>query len=153
VSDRLHCVRRRRTTKAVAPIPAAITLAMRIHQTRQPHGVKEGSSCVNQSGIVWVYGPENVNIRSCYSQALAGDSAFTVYHCAELDAVLTALGPRGYRAAQMEAGIVAGRLNLAAFALGLGASSLTFIDSEVRSRFGGDCMLVTSMWDPRLRQR
>jgi SagB-type dehydrogenase family enzyme len=84
----------------------------------------------------------------CYSQALGGDSAYTVYHCAELDAVLTALGPRGYRAAQMEAGIAAGRLNLAAFALGLGASSLTFIDSEVRGRFGGDCMLVTSMGIP-----
>jgi hypothetical protein len=39
-------------------------------------------------------------------------------------------------------------LNLAAFALGFGASSLTFIDSEVRGRFGGDCMLVTSMGIP-----
>ncbi len=84
----------------------------------------------------------------CCSQPLGGDSAYTVYHCADLDTVLTALGPRGYRAAQMEAGIAAGRLNLAAFALGLGASALTFIDPKVRGRFGGDCMLVTAMGIP-----
>ena len=84
----------------------------------------------------------------CAAQPLGGDSAYTTYHCADLEAVLSALGPRGYRAAQLEAGLVSGRLNLAAFALGLGASALTFVDVAVRARFGGDCMLVTSMGIP-----
>jgi SagB-type dehydrogenase family enzyme len=84
----------------------------------------------------------------CCSQPLGGDSAYTVYHCTDLDAVLNALGPRGYRAAHLEAGIAAGRLNLAAFALGLGASALTFVDVKVRGRFGGDCILVTAMGIP-----
>src|SRR5207244_1811051 len=67
----------------------------------------------------------------CLDQALGGDSAYTVFHCATLDPLLTALGSRGYRAAQLEAGIVAGRLHLAAYALDVGASGLTFYDDEV----------------------
>ncbi|MGH9231395.1 MAG: SagB family peptide dehydrogenase, partial [Acidimicrobiales bacterium] len=46
----------------------------------------------------------------CLGQPLGGDSAYTVYESADLDAVLDALGPRGYRAAHLEAGIVNGRL-------------------------------------------
>ena len=84
----------------------------------------------------------------CAAQSLGGDSSYTAYHCADLDAVLSALGPRGYRAAQLEAGLVSGRLNLAAFALGFGATALTFVDAAVSRRFGGDCMLVTSMGIP-----
>ena len=49
--------------------------------------------------------------------------------------LLGGLGARGYRAAQLEAGIVAGRLALNAFALGGGATGLTFYDGLVSRYF------------------
>ena len=65
------------------------------------------------------------------------------------------LGARGYRAAQLEAGIVAGRLQLAAFALGLGGTGLTFFDDPVSQFFGtGDaCLLVSSIGVPAYRSK
>jgi SagB-type dehydrogenase family enzyme len=89
----------------------------------------------------------------CLRQPLGGDSAFTVFHCADLDAVLGALGARGYRAAQFEAGVAAGRLSLAAFALGFGATGLTFFDEAVSKFFAtsASCMLVTSVGIPAYR--
>ncbi len=89
----------------------------------------------------------------CLRQPLGGDSAFTVLHCADLDSVVGALGTRGYRAAQLEAGIAAGRLSLAAFALGFGATGLTFFDEAVSGFFEtrAACMLVTSVGVPAYR--
>ncbi len=86
----------------------------------------------------------------CFDQPLGGDSAYTVFHAADLDEVLGALGSRGYRAAQLEAGIAAGRLALAAFTLGYGATGLTFYDEAVSEFFGTRtaCMLVTSVGVP-----
>jgi hypothetical protein len=70
-----------------------------------------------------------------------------VFHAAGLDEVLGALGSRGYRAAQLEAGIAVGRLALAAFTLGYGAAGLTFYDEAVTQSFaaGAACMLVTAV--------
>jgi hypothetical protein len=45
--------------------------------------------------------------------------------------VLEALGGRGYRAAQLDAGIRAGRVSLGGYARGLGVTGLTFYDDEV----------------------
>ena len=45
--------------------------------------------------------------------------------------VLGRFGNRGYRAAQLEGGIIAGRMYLSAYAQGFGASGLTFYDDEV----------------------
>jgi nitroreductase len=59
-----------------------------------------------------------------------------VFHCAQLELILQALGSRGYRAAQLEAGVAAERLQLAAFALGFGATGLTFLDDDVSALFG-----------------
>ncbi|MGH8984040.1 MAG: SagB/ThcOx family dehydrogenase [Acidimicrobiia bacterium] len=89
----------------------------------------------------------------CLRQPLGGDSAFTAFHSVDLDAVLRALGARGYRAAQLEAGIAAGRLSLAAFALGFGATGLTFFDAAVSQFFetNAACMLVTSVGEPDYR--
>lgn len=89
----------------------------------------------------------------CLRQPLGGDSAFTAFHCADLESVLGALGTRGYRVAQFEAGIAAGRLSLAAFALGFGATGLTFFDEAVSKFFGttASCMLVTSVGVPAYR--
>jgi nitroreductase len=69
-------------------------------------------------------------------QPAAGDAAFTLYFVASLELVLASHGERGYRAAQLEAGVRGGRVYLAATALGLGATGLTFYDDEVTSFFG-----------------
>lgn len=86
----------------------------------------------------------------CLGQSLGGDSAYTVFHCAELEPVFSSLGSRGYRVAQLEAGVVSGRLALCAFALDLGATGLTFFDDAVASYFATTAqpMLVTSVGVP-----
>ena len=68
-------------------------------------------------------------------QYLAADAAANVYWMVDLDAVLGALGGRGYRVAQLVGGIGGGRTYLAAYALGLGATGLTFFDDEVTRLF------------------
>ncbi len=64
-------------------------------------------------------------------QALPADASVAVFFLADLERVLERLGNRGYRAAQLEAGILGGRLYLAAYALRLGATGLTFYDDDV----------------------
>ena len=64
-------------------------------------------------------------------QELAAAAAANVYCLADLEPILARFGNRGYRAAQLEAGIVGGRLYLAAYALRFGATGLTFLDDEV----------------------
>jgi SagB-type dehydrogenase family enzyme len=68
----------------------------------------------------------------CLDQPLGGGAAATIFFTADLDRVLSALGDRGYCAAQLDAGIRAGRLSLGAYARGLGATGLTFYDDEAR---------------------
>jgi SagB-type dehydrogenase family enzyme len=86
-------------------------------------------------------------------QPLGGDSAYTAFHCADLDVVLGALGARGYRVAQLGGGIASGRLSLAAFTLRCGATGLTFLDEPVRRFFAtnASCMLVTAVGIPAYR--
>src|SRR5690606_23955339 len=67
----------------------------------------------------------------CLGQDLGGTSAATVFFLAPLRAVLERFGNRGYRAVQAEAGIIGGRLYLAAYALRRGATGLTFFDDDV----------------------
>lgn len=64
-------------------------------------------------------------------QDLPADASVVVFFLADLRAILSRLGNRGYRAAQLEAGILGGRLYLAAYAQRLGASGLTFYDDDV----------------------
>ena len=52
----------------------------------------------------------------CLEQELCATAAATHFLMADLPRILDALGARGYRAAQLEAGIVAGRLYLGAYA-------------------------------------
>ncbi|HEY8627091.1 MAG TPA: nitroreductase family protein [Gaiellaceae bacterium] len=58
-------------------------------------------------------------------------AAFDVWQMADLDDVGARLGDRGYRWAQLEAGIRAGRLQIGAFMRGWGAAASTFYDEEV----------------------
>ncbi|MBO0713497.1 MAG: nitroreductase family protein [Acidimicrobiales bacterium] len=79
--------------------------------------------------------PRESATRLCLDQVLGGDAAFTTFHAADLDRLLEAGGARAYRAAHLEAGIVAGRLSLNATALGFGASGITFYDTAVARYF------------------
>jgi hypothetical protein len=56
------------------------------------------------------------------SSEVRGDSAYTGFHAADVVEHLGALGSCGYRAAQLEAVVAAGRLALAAFMLGYGVT-------------------------------
>ncbi|MFP6626556.1 MAG: SagB/ThcOx family dehydrogenase [Deltaproteobacteria bacterium] len=69
------------------------------------------------------------------NQALPADASVNVYLMCDLERILAAYGARGYRAAQLEAAITGGRLYLASYALGLGATGLTFFDDEVTDFF------------------
>jgi SagB-type dehydrogenase family enzyme len=64
-------------------------------------------------------------------QELAGDAAADVFFVADLNRCLERYGNRGYRAVQLEAGILGGRVYLGAYAFQLGATGLTFYDDEV----------------------
>jgi SagB-type dehydrogenase family enzyme len=64
-------------------------------------------------------------------QELPADACVDVFFLADLSRILDAYGNRGYRAAQLEAGAIGGKMYLAAYALRLGASGLTFFDDEV----------------------
>ncbi|MBI3262119.1 MAG: SagB/ThcOx family dehydrogenase [Acidobacteria bacterium] len=68
-------------------------------------------------------------------QDLPADACAVVFFLADLRMILDRLGNRGYRATQLEAGIVGGRLYLASYAQRLGASGLTFYDDDVASFF------------------
>ncbi len=68
-------------------------------------------------------------------QALGAEAAVNVYFLADLESVYAQFGDRGYRAAQLEAAIRAGRLYLGAYTLRLGATGLTFFDDAVTAFF------------------
>src|SRR5262249_5307143 len=91
--------------------------------------------------------------RLALGQALAADAAVNVYSLPDLARVLERFGNRGYRAAQLEGGITGGRLYLAAYALGFGATGLTFFDDEVTNFFsphaaGKSVMFLTALGHP-----
>jgi SagB-type dehydrogenase family enzyme len=71
----------------------------------------------------------------CLGQNLARDASAAIFYLADLKAIGAAFGERGYRAAELEAGLVAGRAYLAAYAVGRGATGLTFYDDEVTRFF------------------
>ncbi len=64
-------------------------------------------------------------------QLRAGFAAANVYFLADLRALMTATGQRSYRVAQLDGALRGGRVYLAAMALGLGATALTFYDDAV----------------------
>jgi SagB-type dehydrogenase family enzyme len=68
-------------------------------------------------------------------QPIAAHAAINIYFMADLDALFARLGERGYRVAQMAGAIAGGRVELAATALGLGATGLTFFDDDVTAFF------------------
>ena len=74
-------------------------------------------------------------MRMSLDQELAAEASVNFAFLANLDEALDRLGDRGWRAVHMGAAIAAGRLEVAAQALGLGATGLTFFDDEVAELF------------------
>jgi SagB-type dehydrogenase family enzyme len=68
-------------------------------------------------------------------QDLPADACVDIFFLADLKPILERYGNRGYRAVQLEAGAIGGRMYLAAYAQRLGATGLTFFDDDVVSFF------------------
>jgi SagB-type dehydrogenase family enzyme len=68
-------------------------------------------------------------------QAIPADASANIYLLADLNILLERYGNRGYRLAQLDASVTGGKIYLAAYALGLGASGLTFFDDDVTEFF------------------
>jgi SagB-type dehydrogenase family enzyme len=68
-------------------------------------------------------------------QDLPADASATIFFIADLNSTLERLGNRGYRAAQLEAGVIGGKMYLAAYGQGIGATGLTFYDDDVINFF------------------
>lgn len=86
----------------------------------------------------------------CLEQPLGADASAVAFFLSDLDAALGRWGSRGYRAVNLAAGLVGGRLYLGAYGVGFGATGLTFYDDEVVQFFepdarGQDAIFVTAV--------
>ncbi|MEK6529728.1 MAG: nitroreductase family protein, partial [candidate division NC10 bacterium] len=84
----------------------------------------------------------------CLDQALGSDASVAIFFLADLGPILERFGNRGYRLANLEAGITGGKCYLGAYGQGFGASGLTFYDGDVVRFFspharGKDALFVT----------
>ncbi|HEY7077064.1 MAG TPA: hypothetical protein VH418_16920 [Solirubrobacteraceae bacterium] len=86
-----------------------------------------------------------------WDQELPRDASFVVISAADLER----LDDRGYREAQLDAGLVSGRLHLEAFARGLGATGMTFVDERIPAVLGEPLagLLLTCVGAPTYRHR
>ena len=94
----------------------------------------------------------------CLGQSLFSQASAVLFLMTDLKKVLKALGNRGYRASQFEAGIIAGKIYLAAYALGIGASGSTFFDDAVTEFFSPHAedkstMIVVGIGKPAYKAR
>ncbi len=90
------------------------------------------------SSYVEMLAPGNMRAeaaRLACGQSYAADAHVNIYYLADLEPILEHYGNRGYRLAQLEAALHAGKLHLAAHALGLGAVGSTSDDDQVIRRF------------------
>jgi len=90
-------------------------------------------------------------------QQLPADAAVDIFFLADLNRILEAYGNRGYRAMQLEAGILGGKFYLAAYAQKLGCTGLTFYDDDVISFFspharGKSAVFLIALGRSALRQ-
>jgi SagB-type dehydrogenase family enzyme len=86
----------------------------------------------------------------CLEQPLGADAGVVAFFLSNLDGVVARWGNRGYRAVNLAAGLLGGRLYLGAYGVGLGATGLTFYDDDVVRFFepdaaGKDAIFVTAL--------
>ena len=91
-------------------------------------------------------------------QQLFSDASAVFFLMTNLNQVLQSLGNRGYRAAQFEAGVRAGKIYLTSYALGIGASGSTFYDDAVTEFFSPhardkNCMITVGIGVPAYKAR
>ena len=96
--------------------------------------------------------------RLAVNQGYAGAAHVNSYYLTDLDPVLERYGNRGYRLAQLECSLYAGKLHLGTHTLGLGAVGSTSFDDEVVEFFsphaaGKSYMFVTVFGKRRPRTR
>jgi hypothetical protein len=80
--------------------------------------------------------------RIALDQSLAAEAAYVVISATSA----ALLDDRSYREAQLAAGVVEGRLHLAAYALGASATGMTFLDSDVPALLGEPDDLLTLLF-------
>jgi SagB-type dehydrogenase family enzyme len=90
-------------------------------------------------------------------QELPADACADIFFLADLNPILERYGNRGYRAVQLEAGAIGGRIYLAAYAQRLGATGLTFFDDDVTDFFsphakGKSAIFLLAIGRPLKRQ-
>ena len=90
-------------------------------------------------------------------QEMPADASVNIFFLADLPRLLERYGNRGYRATQLEAGIIGGKLYLGAYAQRLGATGLTFFDDDVTSFFsphadGKSAMFLVALGVPLKRK-
>lgn len=124
-----------------------------------PYLIANGVSGLTPGAYAWEKGDlrlvrEGVFRREagflCLEQRLGADAAATIFLMTALGPILETLGDRGYRALQLEGGIVAGKVYLGSYAFRFGATGLTFYDDEVTAFFSPDaagrsCILVVAL--------
>ena len=86
-------------------------------------------------------------------QELPADCSAAVFFLADLEPILARYGNRGYRAVQLEAGIIGGKLYLGAYAQRLGATGLTFYDDDVTAFFSPHAQGKSAIFLVALGQR
>ncbi len=91
-------------------------------------------------------------------QELPADASVNIYFLSDLKPVLEQFGNRGYRAAEMEAAILGGKIYLSAYGQGFGATGLTFFDDDVNAFFSphaGDksVMFLVALGRPAKRKK
>jgi hypothetical protein len=94
----------------------------------------------------------------CLGQQLFSEAGAVFFLMTDLQSVLGSLGSRGYRAAQFEAGIRAGKIYLSAYSQGIGASGSTFFDDAVTEFFsphakGKSPMIAVGAGNPAYKAR
>jgi SagB-type dehydrogenase family enzyme len=87
----------------------------------------------------------NISGYLCLGQSLFSDASAVLFLMTDLQSVLKSLGNRGYRVCQFEAGVIAGKIYLAAYAQGIGASGSTFFDDEVTEFFSPHAKCKSTM--------
>ncbi len=94
----------------------------------------------------------------CLGQSLFGDASAVLFLMSNLSKTNKILGNRGYRAAQFEAGVIAGKIYLLAYANSIGASGSTFYDDAVTEFFlphseNKDTMIAVGIGNPDYKSR
>ena len=102
-------------------------------------GLEPGAYAYHRDGhVLECLKPGNFRAQAGHlglDQQLPADAAAGIFFLANLQMIMERFGNRGYRAVQLEAGILSGKMYLGAYAQHVSATGLTFYDDEVTRFF------------------